>query len=265
MVTKLIYPSDLSDNEWQKVKHLLPKAQGTGRPRSHSLREILNAIFYVLRSGCSWRMLPRDDAPWQTAYGYFRRWSGEGLIERIHERLRAAVRQAEGHTASASAAVLESQSVRPPDQAGVRGYDAGKKINGRKRHLLVDTLGLVLAVQVTPASVQDRDGAVSLLSGCSFLDHWLACIWADSGYAGKLVAWVKALRPFGRLHLEIVRRSDKAAGFKLLPKRWIVERTFGWLVKSRRLRLDYEVKTTHSEALIQLAMIRIMLRRLASS
>ena len=215
------------------------------------------------------------DGLWQTACG--RRPVADGLwllpalerrrdsIERIHGRLRTSVRKAQGPTGSPSAAVLDSQSVRTPDQAGVRGYDAGQKIKGRKRHLLVDTLGLVLAVQVTPASVQDREGAVSLLSGCSFLYHWLACIWADRGYAGKRVAWVKALRPFGRLHLDIVRRSDKAEGFQLLPKRWMVERTFGWLVKSRRLRLDDEVKTTHREAMIPLAMIRLMLKRLASS
>ena len=265
MDSKPIYPSDLTDAQWQRIKQMLPKAKELGRPREHGLREILNGIFYLLRSGGSWRMLPRDYAPWQTVYGYFRRWTREGLIERIHERLRDAVRRAEGRQACPSAAVLDSQSVRTPDQAGGRGYDAGKKIKGRKRHVLVDTLGLLLAVKVTPANVQDREGARTLLSACYFLYHWLACIWAESGYSGKLVPWVKALRPFGKLHLEIVRRNAEGKGFKLLPKRWIVERTFGWLVKSRRLRLDYEVKTTHSEAMIQLAMIRIMLKRLAST
>ena len=263
MANQPIYPSDLTEAEWRKVKPLLPKAKSFGRPRVHDPHEILNAIFYVLRSGGSWRLLPRDYAPWQTVYGYFRRWTREGLIEKVHERLREALRRAEGRRGCPSAAVLDSQSVRTPDQAGERGYDAGKKIKGRKRHLLVDTLGLLLAVKVTPANVQDREGARTLLSACYFLYHWLACIWADSGYSGQLVAWVKALRPFGRLHLEIVRRGAAVKGFKLLPKRWIVERTFGWLVKSRRLRLDYEVKTAHSEAMIQLAMIRLMLKRLA--
>ena len=217
MDNKPIYPSDLSDAEWQRIKHMRPKAKDTGRPREHGLREILNAIFYVLRSGGSWRMLPRDYAPWQTVYGYFRRWTREGLIESIHDRLRAAVRRADGRAVCPSAAVLESQSVRTPDPAGERGYDAGKKIKGRKRHVLVDTLGLLLAVQVTPANVQDREGARTLLSAGYFLYRWLACIRADSGYSGQLVAWVKALRPSGRLHLEIVRRNAEIKGFKLSP------------------------------------------------
>jgi putative transposase len=184
---KPIYPSDLTASEWQEIKHMLPKESELGRPREHGLREILNGIFYLLRSGCSWRMLPHDYAPWQTIYGYFRRWSGGGLIERIHDRLRETLRRADGSVIWPTAAVLDSQSVRTPDTAGERGYDAGKKLKGRKRHLLVDTLGLVLAVKVTPANVQDRDGARTLLSACYFLYRWLACIWADSGYAGALV------------------------------------------------------------------------------
>ena len=162
-----------------------------------------------------------------------------------------------------TAAIIDSQSVKTPDQAGERGYDAGKKISGRKRHVAVDCLGLILAIMITPASVQDRDAAKGLLTLLVSGFGRLQVIWADGGYLGALVQWVKQLRPFGKLRLEIVRRSDHAKGFRVLPKRWIIERTFGWLYKSRRLCRDYEVRLDHSEAMIRICMIRIMLKRLA--
>ena len=162
-----------------------------------------------------------------------------------------------------TAAIIDSQSVKTPDQAGERGYDAGKKISGRKRHVAVDCLGLILAIMITPASVQDRDAARGLIT--LLVSHFgrLQVIWADGGYLGALVQWVKQLRPFGKPRLEIVRRCDHAKGFKVLPRRWVVERTFGWLYKSRRLCRDYEVRPDHSEAMIRICMIRIMLKRLA--
>jgi putative transposase len=163
-----------------------------------------------------------------------------------------------------TAAISDSQSVKTPDQAGERGYDAGKKIKGRKRHVAVDALGLVLTMLITSAAVQDREAARTLVGSLVKMFGRLQIIWADGGYLGALVQWVKALRPFGRLRLEIVRRSDQTRGFKILPKRWIVERTFGWLSKSRRLCRDYEVRLDHSEAMIRICMIRLMVKRLAS-
>jgi transposase len=159
---------------------------------------------------------------------------------------------------------VDSQSVKTPDQAGERGYDAGKKIKGRKRHVAVDTLGLLLAVKITTASVQDRDAAQALIGGLVTLFRRIQVIWADGGYLGALVQWVKNLRPHGKLHLEVVRRCDDVKGFKVLPRRWVVERTFGWFYKSRRLCRDYEVRMDHSESMLRICMIRMMVRRLAN-
>ena len=183
---------------------------------------------------------------------------------KLNQRLRVKVRVADGRRPAPTAAILDSQSVKGSEQGGdAIGYDAGKKIGGRKRHLLVDTLGMILGLRVTSASVQDRDGAVTLLSSLYLLFGRLQIIWADSGYAGALVEWVKGLRPFGKLHLDIVRRSDDAKGFQLVRKRWIVERTFSWLYKSRRLSRDDERRVDHSESQIYVCMCRLMLKRLA--
>jgi len=263
------YPSDLTDEEWDQIKSLVPAPKSgrgkRGRPPKLDRRCLLNAIFYVVRSGCAWRLLPHDFGPWSTVYGYFRVWSQDWTWTFIHDVLRDCVRKDEGRAVAPTAAIVDSQSVKTPDQAGARGYDAGKKVSGRKRHLAVDCLGLILALMITPAAVQDRDAARPLIGALVEMFSRLQIIWADGGYLGALVNWVKQLRPFGKLRLEIVRRCDRLRGFHVLPKRWIVERTFGWLVKSRRLCRDYEVRLDHSESMIRICMIRIMLKRLAAA
>ena len=253
------YPTDLSDVEWQRIQPYLPAPKSGGRPRVHTLREILNAIFYIVRSGCTWRMLPHDLPPWKTVYHYFRLWRKDGTWERINSALRVEVRVAAGREPEPSAAVIDSQSVKTTETPGVRGYDAGKKVNGRKRHLLVDTLGLVLMVVVHAANIQDRDGARLLLEKARGRFPRLRLIWADGGYTGKLVDWVKTLCLWV---LEIVKRSNDVKGFQVLPHRWVVERTFGWLGRYRRLSKDYEGLPESSEAMIYIAMIHLMVRRL---
>ncbi len=263
------YPTDLSDEEWNQIKSLVPAPKSgkgkRGRPVESDRRSLVNAIFYVVRAGCAWRLLPGDFPPWQTVYSYYRRWSQDWTWTFMHDALRDVLRKTEGRNVAPTAAIIDSQSVKTPDQAGARGYDAGKKIKGRKRHVAVDTLGLVLAIMITPAAVQDRDAAKSLIKGLVNMFGRLQVIWADGGYLGALVRWVKQLRPYGRLKLEIVRRCDGVKGFKVVPKRWIVERTFGWFFKSRRLCRDYEVRIDHSEAMLRICMIRLMVRRLAKA
>jgi putative transposase len=254
------YPSDLNEEQWALLEPLLPPAKPGGRPRSVSLRAIINALLYVLRSGCAWRMLPHDFPPWGTVYTYFRTWRKEGTWERIHETLRPQVRQAEGHDPTPSAGIIDSQSSKTTEQGGERGYDAGKKVNGRKRHIIVDTLGLLLAVVVHSAQLQDRDGAKVVLAKLTGRFPRLKLLWADGGYAGQLVDWVLT---FGGWFLEIVKRPEGSKGFQVLPRRWVVERTLAWLGRYRRLSKDYEALPQTSEALIYIAMIHLMLRRLA--
>ena len=262
------YPSDLSDEQWNQISSLVPAPKSgkgkPGRPIQLDRRTLINAIFYVVRSGCAWRLLPKDFGPWQTVYGYFRVWSQDWTWTFIHDTLRDWLRKTEERKVAPTAAIVDSQSVKTPDQAGERGYDAGKKIKGRKRHLAVDSLGLILAMRITSAAVQDRDAAKSLIPRMTSMYQRVQDIWADGGYLGALVQWVKQLRPFGKLRLEIVRRCDHLKGFKVLPKRWIIERTFAWLFKSRRLCRDYEVRLDHSEAMIRICMIRLMVKRLAA-
>jgi len=258
------YPTDLNDTQWLKIRPCLPAKAQTGRPQEHGWRIILNSIFYILQSGCSWRMLPSEMPPWKTVYHYFRLWRKNGTWERINRLLREKVRLKFGKKRQPSACILDSQSAKTSEGGAERGFDAGKKVTGRKRHTLVDTLGLILKVVVTAGNVQDRDGAKVLLEEISTeqdVIKRLELVWADGGYRGDLLAWVE--ETFG-WKLEIVEKSKDHKGFQVLPKRWIVERTFAWLIRQRRLARDYERLPETSEAFIYIAMIRLMLRRLAS-
>jgi putative transposase len=259
-----LYPNDLTDREWEYIKPLIPPAKPGGRDRKTDMRQVINAIFYITRTGCPWRYLPKEYPPWQTTYGYFRAWRIDDSWQQIHDRLRADVREMEGRSAQPSAAILDSQTVKTTDRGGdERGYDAGKKTYGRKRHILVDTIGLVLLAVVHSAAMQDRDGARLVLAPLAQAFTKLRKIWADSIYAGALVEWVRNLRRHNRIDLEIVKRSDEGKGFVVLPRRWVVERTFAWLSFNRRLSKDYEYLPVTSETFIYISMIRLMLARLA--
>ena len=249
----------MSDGAWRYLKPHLPVSV-VGRPRELSLRQVINAILYVLKTGCQWRQLPREFPDWSAVYYYFYSWSGNGTWERLHHLLRSRLREKYQRHKQPTAGCLDSQSVKCTAVPGERGYDAGKKINGRKRHILVDTLGLLLTVVVTVGSVQDRDGARLLLrhlpGGCKKLRK----IWVDGGYSGQLVDWVAQRFKFG---LTVVLRPKESKKFVLLPRRWVVERTFGWLNHSRRLSKSYERLTRTDKTWIYIAMTRIMLNRLA--
>lgn len=232
-----------------------------GRPRQLSLRQVINAILYILKTGCQWRQLPRDFPSWIAVYYYFDLWRRNGTWERIHHVLRSRLRVQKQRHKHPTAGCMDSQSVKCTAIPGERGYDAGKKINGRKRHILVDTLGLLLTVVVTVGSVQDRDGARMLLSNLPGSCKNLRKIWVDGGYSGQLVSWVTEHFKFC---LAVVLRPKESKKFVLLPRRWVVERTFGWLNHSRRLSKSYERLTKTDETWVYIAMMRIMLNRLAS-
>ena len=259
------YPSDLTDQQWALIEPLLPEAPAgpAGRPAEHEKREIVNAILYINRAGCSWRMLPKDFPPWKTVYWYFQRWRKDGTVDRIHDALRERVRIKEGREhPEPSAGIIDAQVVKGADTvpAASRGYDAGKKTNGRKRHVIVDTLGLLLVVVVTAACVQDRDGARPTLKGLKVKLPSVRHIFADGGYSGQLVALAKSA---WQLVIEVVKKPAGQKGFSILPRRWVVERTFSWLFRWRRLRSDYERLPETHEAFVKWAMISLMLNRLS--
>ncbi|MCO6042898.1 IS5 family transposase [Aeoliella sp. ICT_H6.2] len=260
MKTECQYSSDSTNKQWQSVRQLLPPPARLGR-RPIDRRRIVNAILYLVRTGCQWRMLPQDFPNWNTVYGVFRRWRDDGTWQRIHDRLREKVRKAAGKKSTPTAAIVDSQSIRTAEGGEERGYDAGKKITGRKRHLAVDTLGLVLAVVVHSAAVQDQWGAEWVMDKLGEQFRRLKVIFGDSAYGRSgLPEWVK--ETFGWM-LHTVLRPVDVKGFVVLPKRWIVERTFAWLGRHRRHSKDYEKTEASSEAITYIAMISLMSKRLA--
>ncbi|MFD1304203.1 IS5 family transposase [Methylobacterium marchantiae] len=263
--SKLRYPSDLTDDEWALIEPLIPPAKRGGGKRSVDMRAVVNGLMYVLSTGCQWRAIPKDLAARSTVHDYFDLWDYDGTLERIHHTLYVACRECVGREVSPTAAIIDSQSVKGAEKGGARstrpGYDAGKKIRGKKRHILVDTQGLLMHALVHPADIQDRDGGVLVMATLFGLYPFLLKLFADGGYQGP--TFQDGLRKVYRtITVKIVRRSDQVKGFVVLPKRWIVERTIGWLNRCRRLAKDWECKSRKGRAFVLLASIRLMTRKL---
>jgi transposase len=263
--SKLRYPSDLTNEEWAYVEPLIPP--GKGNMRRVNVREVMNGVMYILSTGCQWRAIPKDLPPRSTLFDYLDLWSYDGTLDRIHHALYVECRERGEREASPTAAIIDSQSVKSAEKGGARidphGYDAGKKIKGKKRHILVDTLGLLLHAIIHPADIQDRDGGILLLSTLFGMYPFLKKLFADGGYQGP--AFQKALANIlPALEIEIVRRPDQAKGFVVLPRRWVVERTIAWLNRCRRLAKDWENLNRKALAFLRLASIRLMLRKLCN-
>jgi transposase len=252
------YQTDLTDAEWRVIAPHLPMPCATGRPREWPMREILNGIFYVVRAGCPWwRLLPNDLPPWGTIYRWFAAWRDDGRFERMNHALVMADRERVGRDASPSAAIIDSQSVKTTEAGGPRGYDAGKKVNGRKRHALVDTDGRDLVIEPHPASIQDRDGGGSLLQASRRIFPFIQRVFADSGYAGEKVAKATLIA------VEIVRKNPGQVGFAVNPRRWVVERFFAWIGRNRRLAKDFEATIGSARAFLYAASVMLLVRRIA--
>ena len=270
------YASDLSDAEWAILEPLIPPAKPGGRPRSVDMRQILNGIFYMLRSGGAWRLLPHEYPAWSTVYDYFRKWRNAGVWEQLVRTLRERLRVQAGRKAMPSAGIIDSQSVKTTERGGPHGYDGGKKVNGRKRHLLVDTMGLLLKVVVHAANLQDREGVKLLLEPVKGQFERMEKVWVDQAYSGTGKTWIEQQMGWT---VEVVERSPRRGWimtedqglvwvtlpktFEHLPRRWVVERAIAWIGRYRRLSKDYEYLMSSSEAMVYLTMLRLMLTRLA--
>jgi len=254
------YATDLTDAEFALLAPHLPTPSRVGRPREVDLREVLDAILYLLRTGCPWRLLPKSFPPKSTVFGYFRRLWEDGTWPTLHALLVMAAREQAGREASPTASIIDSQSVRTTESGGPKGWDAGKKVNGRKRHILVDTLGLLLVLVVHTADIQDRDGLALVCRRLRRRFPWLRLIFADGGYQGETAACAAAREG---LRLTIVTRDPGTRGFAVLPRRWVVERTFAWLGRNRRLAKDFETTVTSAVTMAYLASLQLLVRRLA--